>query len=240
MAKTAGIVLIGNEILSGKVADANAAYLCRELRALGVEVRRITVIPDEVDLIAPRCGEQSRGPRRGVHLGRRGPDPRRRDHGRRGAGDGVPGDPPPAPGRPARALLQGRAQRGAAAAWPRYRRAPSWSPTSRSCSPPSSCATSTSCPACPRSSARSSTRSASGSGRRRSILISVFVDIGEGTLADHLNALLARPSRASARLVPGVLQSRVQGEGHARVQGPRPSWSGPWRSCSRRCRRGPW
>ena len=36
MAKTAGIVLIGNEILSGKVVDANAAYLCRELRSLGV------------------------------------------------------------------------------------------------------------------------------------------------------------------------------------------------------------
>src|SRR5216684_4363178 len=52
MAKTAGILLIGNEILSGKITDANAAYLCRELRVLGVEVRRITVIPDEVDLIA--------------------------------------------------------------------------------------------------------------------------------------------------------------------------------------------
>ena len=52
MAKTAGILLIGNEILSGKITDANAAYLCRELRALGVEVRRITVIPDEIDLIA--------------------------------------------------------------------------------------------------------------------------------------------------------------------------------------------
>ncbi|MBI3637497.1 MAG: competence/damage-inducible protein A [Candidatus Rokubacteria bacterium] len=52
MPKTAGIILIGNEILSGKIADANAAYLCRELRPLGVDVRRISVIPDEVDLIA--------------------------------------------------------------------------------------------------------------------------------------------------------------------------------------------
>jgi len=34
MPKTAGIVLVGNEILSGKIADANAAHLCRELRAL--------------------------------------------------------------------------------------------------------------------------------------------------------------------------------------------------------------
>jgi len=52
MPKTAGIILVGNEILSGKIADANASYLCRELRGLGVEVRRITVIPDEVELIA--------------------------------------------------------------------------------------------------------------------------------------------------------------------------------------------
>src|ERR1041385_359522 len=52
MAKTAGIILIGNEILSGKIEDANAAYLCRELRALGVDVARITVIPDDVGTIA--------------------------------------------------------------------------------------------------------------------------------------------------------------------------------------------
>ena len=57
MAKTAGIILIGNEILSGKIADANASFLCRELRALGVEVRKISVIPDEVDLIAAEVRE---------------------------------------------------------------------------------------------------------------------------------------------------------------------------------------
>ena len=57
MAKTAGIILIGNEILSGKVMDANASYLCRELRALGVEVRKISVIPDEVALIADEVGQ---------------------------------------------------------------------------------------------------------------------------------------------------------------------------------------
>ena len=52
MPKTAGIILIGNEILSGKTIDANAAYLCRELRALGVDVGRILVIPDDVASIA--------------------------------------------------------------------------------------------------------------------------------------------------------------------------------------------
>lgn len=60
MGKTAGIVLIGNEILSGKITDANAAYLCRELRALGVDVRRIVAIPDDADLIAREIREGSR------------------------------------------------------------------------------------------------------------------------------------------------------------------------------------
>jgi molybdenum cofactor synthesis domain-containing protein len=50
--RTAGIVIIGNEILSGKVVDTNSPFLTRELRALGVTVRRITTIPDDLDDIA--------------------------------------------------------------------------------------------------------------------------------------------------------------------------------------------
>jgi molybdenum cofactor synthesis domain-containing protein len=57
MPHTAGIILIGNEILSGKVVDANAAYLCRQFRELGVEVRKVSVIPDEVELIAGEVRE---------------------------------------------------------------------------------------------------------------------------------------------------------------------------------------
>jgi molybdenum cofactor synthesis domain-containing protein len=49
---SAGVLVIGNEILSGKVVDVNSPYLCRELRALGVDVRRVLTIPDEIDLIA--------------------------------------------------------------------------------------------------------------------------------------------------------------------------------------------
>jgi FAD synthetase len=49
---TAGILIIGEEILSGKVDDENARHLVRELRALGVNVRRIEVIPDDVEEIA--------------------------------------------------------------------------------------------------------------------------------------------------------------------------------------------
>jgi FAD synthetase len=52
MAKTAGIVVIGNEILSGKTKDENSPYLVRELRDLGVDVRRISVIPDELHVIS--------------------------------------------------------------------------------------------------------------------------------------------------------------------------------------------
>jgi molybdenum cofactor synthesis domain-containing protein len=49
---TAGIIVIGNEVLSGKVTDANSPYLCRELRTLGVDVERILTIPDVIDVIA--------------------------------------------------------------------------------------------------------------------------------------------------------------------------------------------
>jgi len=57
---TAAIVVIGNEILSGKVVDTNSPYLCRELRALGVDVQRISVIPDEIDVIAREVREASK------------------------------------------------------------------------------------------------------------------------------------------------------------------------------------
>jgi len=51
-ATTAAILVIGNEILSGKVEDENARYLIGELRQLGVSLRRIEIIPDAVDEIA--------------------------------------------------------------------------------------------------------------------------------------------------------------------------------------------
>ncbi len=50
--RSAGIVVIGNEILSGKVTDTNSPFLARELRRLGVTLERITTIPDDVETIA--------------------------------------------------------------------------------------------------------------------------------------------------------------------------------------------
>lgn len=51
-APTAAIILIGNELLSGKIADRNAAYLTGRLHKMGVRVARILVIPDVLDTIA--------------------------------------------------------------------------------------------------------------------------------------------------------------------------------------------
>jgi FAD synthetase len=56
---TAGIIVIGNEVLSGKVTDTNSPYLCRELRSLGVDVERILTIPDVIDVIAEEVRKMS-------------------------------------------------------------------------------------------------------------------------------------------------------------------------------------
>lgn len=52
MNKTAGIVVIGDEILSGKFADENASFAIGVFAELGVNLRRIAIIPDELDDIA--------------------------------------------------------------------------------------------------------------------------------------------------------------------------------------------
>ena len=49
---TAGIVVIGDEILTGKFVEENAAFLIGELRSLGVELRRVVYIPDDLADIA--------------------------------------------------------------------------------------------------------------------------------------------------------------------------------------------
>lgn len=56
---SAAIVVIGDEILSGKFADENAAFLIGELRTLGVDLRRITVIPDDIEEIAATVRDAS-------------------------------------------------------------------------------------------------------------------------------------------------------------------------------------
>jgi molybdenum cofactor synthesis domain-containing protein len=55
--KTAAIIIIGNEILTGKTRDKNAAYLIDELYRLGVALRRIVVVGDDPDEIAKSISE---------------------------------------------------------------------------------------------------------------------------------------------------------------------------------------
>lgn len=52
MPRTAAALIIGNEILSGKIREANLYVLARELRLLGIELRRVIVCPDDVEVIA--------------------------------------------------------------------------------------------------------------------------------------------------------------------------------------------
>jgi molybdenum cofactor synthesis domain-containing protein len=58
-ALTAAVVVVGNEILSGKVEEANLAVLARELRRLGILLRRVVIVMDEVDAIADEVRELS-------------------------------------------------------------------------------------------------------------------------------------------------------------------------------------
>jgi FAD synthetase len=51
MSKSAGIIIIGNEVLSGKTQDTNSYFLCTELRRLGVEVQKISTITDVIEVI---------------------------------------------------------------------------------------------------------------------------------------------------------------------------------------------
>ena len=51
-APTAAAVVIGNELLTGKVQEANLIVLARALRALGVRLQRVVMIEDDLPLIA--------------------------------------------------------------------------------------------------------------------------------------------------------------------------------------------
>lgn len=49
---TACLIIIGNEILSGRTQDKNLAYLAERLNAVGVRLMEVRVIPDIADTIA--------------------------------------------------------------------------------------------------------------------------------------------------------------------------------------------
>lgn len=52
--KTAGVIIIGNEILSGRTQDLNIAYIGKNLEKLGIVLAEVIVIPDVEDTIIER------------------------------------------------------------------------------------------------------------------------------------------------------------------------------------------
>ena len=44
---TAAVILIGNEILSGRTQDANLSFLAGRLNELGIQVKEARVVSDE-------------------------------------------------------------------------------------------------------------------------------------------------------------------------------------------------
>ena len=52
MTRSAAALVSGNEILTGKVEEANVVYLARELFALGIALQRVVVCPDDPEQIA--------------------------------------------------------------------------------------------------------------------------------------------------------------------------------------------
>jgi molybdenum cofactor synthesis domain-containing protein len=50
--RTAAALIIGDELLTGKVRDKNVTVLARDLFGLGIALRRVVFCPDEVEVIA--------------------------------------------------------------------------------------------------------------------------------------------------------------------------------------------
>lgn len=47
----AAAIIIGNEVLTAKVLDANGPLLIRRLREIGIPLRSVEIVPDDVDII---------------------------------------------------------------------------------------------------------------------------------------------------------------------------------------------
>ncbi len=52
MTRTASALIVGNEILTGKIEDRNTSFLGRELFGLGIRLERVVICPDEIERIA--------------------------------------------------------------------------------------------------------------------------------------------------------------------------------------------
>ena len=70
----AEIITIGNEVLSGRTINTNAAHIARRLTSLGYTIRRITVVMDDLDEIVSAFREAiNRKPKLIISTGGLGP-----------------------------------------------------------------------------------------------------------------------------------------------------------------------
>lgn len=58
-ARTAGLIVVGDEVLSGAVPDTNSHFVSQRLHRLGVRLLKVVVVPDDVEAVASEVREFS-------------------------------------------------------------------------------------------------------------------------------------------------------------------------------------
>ena len=78
---TAALLVIGDEILSGRTKDKNIGYIAEYLTGIGIDLREVRVVPDvEAEIVAAVNALRERYDL-SVHHRRHRPDPRRHHGG---------------------------------------------------------------------------------------------------------------------------------------------------------------
>ena len=54
---SAAILVIGDEILSGRTQDTNSNFIAKEMEIIGIDTNQIRVIPDEKNIIIESVNE---------------------------------------------------------------------------------------------------------------------------------------------------------------------------------------
>ncbi len=54
---TAAMLVIGDEILSGRTKDRNIGYLADMMTAIGIDLKEVRIVPDEEDAIVSALNE---------------------------------------------------------------------------------------------------------------------------------------------------------------------------------------
>ena len=72
---TAAVLVIGDEILSGRTKDKNIGYIAEYLTGIGIDLKEVRVVPDEEPEIVAAVNALRRALHLRVHHRRHRPDP---------------------------------------------------------------------------------------------------------------------------------------------------------------------